>query len=173
MRILVLLSVAIGLCASQLPAQLPGQPTARVLPSDFVTLVGSWEGKLTYVDYTSHKPVTMPARLNIRQLDDVNAFACAHSYPSEPQANSTDTLILRNSGTVIDDETVSSRTILPDGTIEIVTLLKATDGNEHRKALIRHTYTISKSMYRIRKEVLFDGTDEWLQRYEIIYSPRK
>ncbi len=173
MRILALFFVTILLFAVQLHAQLPGQPTAHALPSDFATLVGSWEGKLTYIDYTSHKSVTMPSRLALKQIGTLSAFACFHSYPTEPNANSTDTLTIGNNGTTIDGGTVTSRTILADGSIEIVTIQNATDGNENRQAQIRHTYTISTTSYRIRKEVHFEGSHEWLQRHEIVYSSRK
>ena len=163
--------IILALLGVALPAT--AQTPARVQTSDFLKLLGSWEGKLTYIDYTSHKPVTMPANVDIRQIGESPAFKCYHSYPTEPNANSTDTLVIGKSGTTIDNEKVLSRKELPDGTIEIVTQEQATDGNDSKQALIKHTYTISSTMFRIRKEVLFSGDKEWLQRHEIVYTTHK
>ncbi|MFN8358722.1 MAG: hypothetical protein U0264_02300 [Candidatus Kapaibacterium sp.] len=170
MRIILPLLVLLFACPGR-PAQ--AQSLARVQSSDFLKILGKWEGKLTYIDYTSHKPVTMPANVEIRQIGETTSFACFHSYPTEPNANSKDTLTIGNAGTMIDNEKVLSRTALPDGSIEIVTQEQATDGNDGKQALIKHTYTISPTLYRIRKEVLFSGEKEWLQRHEIVYTSHK
>lgn len=39
----------------------------KVIPEDLKTLIGSWEGSLTYLDYQTNKPFTMPATVVVKQ----------------------------------------------------------------------------------------------------------
>ena len=53
--------------------------------------IGSWEGKLTYLDYSSGKPYTMSANLKIGLTVNKSGYVMAYEYPNEPQANAMDT----------------------------------------------------------------------------------
>ncbi|PWB27453.1 hypothetical protein [Flavobacterium sp. HTF] len=82
----------------------------------------------------------------------------------------TQIITISQDGKYIGKEQIVSRTELADGQIQIVTQKKGKDGNDSKEALIRQTYTISKTVFSIRKEVLFSGENKWTQRHEYIYS---
>jgi 3-methyladenine DNA glycosylase/8-oxoguanine DNA glycosylase len=46
-----------SICSAQL--------SFKTIKKDFAKLSGTWEGSLTYVDYSTGKPYTMPANLEI------------------------------------------------------------------------------------------------------------
>lgn len=146
------------------------QPTVAV--KDFQLIVGSWQGSLTYLDYTTGKPYTMPANVDIEQLGRSSRFTFSNSFPKEPNANWTDTVVLAADGLMIDKETITSKQVLPDGNLQIVTEVKGVDGNESKAALLRHTYTIGRDVFIKRKDVLFNGTTEWINRHEYKYTLR-
>ncbi|MEO6819792.1 MAG: hypothetical protein ABI266_00785, partial [Ginsengibacter sp.] len=70
--------------------------SAQIIPKismkDFGTLSGSWQGSLTYLDYSSGKPFTMPADITVRRIKKSNKFIFSNIYPNEPNANSIDTM---------------------------------------------------------------------------------
>lgn len=141
----------------------------KVTPNDFKNSIGQWKGTLTYLDYTSGKPFSMPAELQISQIGKSSQYLFAIQYPDEPQANGNDTLIIAADGKAIDGEPV----ILKEkkaGNIVITTQQTGKDGNEQKEALIRHVYTIGKTVFVIRKDVQFTGTTEWIKRHEYSYS---
>ena len=43
------------------------QAQDTVVADDLAPLLGEWKGSLTYVDYSSNKPYTMPANLTVKQ----------------------------------------------------------------------------------------------------------
>ena len=61
---------------------------------DLSNSVGSWEGKLTYLDYASDKPFTMLANIKISLTADKKGFIMGYEYPKEPHANSKDTTFI-------------------------------------------------------------------------------
>jgi hypothetical protein len=143
-------------------------PTSVV--SDFNQLVGSWKGALTYLDYSSGKPYTMPADITIKQLDKTNSFVFYNIYPNETSANSIDTISLSADGKYIDKALIKSRRKLKNGDIEIVAEEKGKDGNDNRNATFRHTYFIGKTHYSKKKEVQFEGETNWIKRHEYAYT---
>lgn len=140
--------------------------------NDFKALIGCWQGTLTYLDYTTNKPFSMPANLNIQRVVNTNNFIFANIYPNEPQANSTDSVSISASGKHINKELIKSRRILSDGNTEIVTELLGEDGNDNKKALFKFTYVIGIKLYAHKKEVQFAGRREWILRHEYKYEPR-
>lgn len=155
------------LCISSF-AQQPPVVTAK----DIAPVVGSWQGSLTYLDYTTNKPYTMPANVDIKQLGRSNQFAFSNSFPKEPNANWTDTITISADGRMIDNEKISSKQLLPDGTLQIITETEGVDGNDKKPALFKHTYIIGKTVFSKRKDVLFKGTTEWINRHEYKYTLR-
>jgi hypothetical protein len=163
------------LCWLLLPLGVFGQPanesaSKQVLPGDLATLIGEWEGTLTYLDYTTNQPYTMPANLVVRPGRNENQLKASHSYPSEPQANENFTFRISRDGSKFNRDRVSSREVLPDGQIRIITTHRAKDGNERQMALIRFTYTIGPTEFGVRKEVQFVGTTDWIMRNEYRYQ---
>lgn len=140
-----------------------------VTAADKNKLLGEWKGSLTYLDYTTQKPFSMPAELNITKLGK-NQLVFFTRYPKEPKANGSDTITFSKEGRMIDNETVQSRKKLADGTIEIISTYSGVDGNDNKKALIRLTYVIGDSVFIKRKEVRFEGTKEWIKRHKYSYA---
>jgi hypothetical protein len=137
---------------------------------DFERIRGDWKGTLTYLDYSSGQPYTMPANISIARIGKTNRFLFTNSYPDEPRANSADTVTVSKNGKQLGDEVVKSRKVLSDGTVEIVTEQAGTDGNDDKAAIIRHTYSIGKTVFVIRKDVQFTGESAWINRHEYRYT---
>ncbi|MBW1654563.1 hypothetical protein [Flavobacterium quisquiliarum] len=146
------------------------QGNSQQLIEDFQKVLGNWKGSLTYLDYSSGKPYTMAADIEVKKIDGTNDFNFINTYPKEKSANSTQTITISQDGKNIGKEEVVSRTELPDGQIQIVTQRQGKDGNDNKEALIKQTYTISKNVFSIRKDVLFAEDKKWVQRHEYVYS---
>lgn len=138
--------------------------------NEFQLICGSWKGSLTYLDYTSGKPYTMPANLEIARIGTSNNFLFKQSYPNEPNANSTDTLQISAEGTSIDNERIKSNILLNSGIREITTEYKDVDGNNHKPASIRHIYALGKTTFSIKKFVKFDTDTSFFLRHEYAYK---
>jgi hypothetical protein len=149
------------------------QQHARITKKDFKDLQGQWQGSLTYLDYSTHTPYTMPANLDIKQIGISNHFLFINSYPNEPKANATDTIKLSEDFQKINEETVTSRNKLMDGNLVIITEVKGTDGNDHQPAVLKNTYIIGKNIFVKRKDVQFIGQSEWIKRHEYSYKRLK
>jgi hypothetical protein len=146
------------------------QVPVQTLIFDFELASGSWTGSLTYLDYSTGKPFTMPADLEMKRISGSNAFLVSNIYPNEKSANGKDTLRITDDGVFINKAKVSTRRVWPDGTIDIVTEETGKDGNDGKMALFRHTYTIGKTTFSKRKEVQFEGTTTWILRHEYSYK---
>ena len=149
------------------------QKTAKVSAKDFKALIGSWEGSLTYLDYSSGKPYTMPANVAVKRIDKTRSFIFFNIYPDEMSANSADTLHLSADGQFIGTARVKSRTKLANGMLEIVTEEAGLDGNDDQPATLRLIYTISPTTFTRRKEVQFKGTTNWIKRHEYAYKVKR
>lgn len=145
-----------------------GQTTIN--PRHLKPIIGSWTGTLTYLDYTSGKPFSMPADLTIAPAQDRNQFQCSNAFPQEAEANWTDTLVLSPDRKILDGEAIQSKRRNPDGNLEIITEGDGLDGNDQKPARFRHTYIIGKEVFLKRKEVRFAGDDKWIMRHEYKYT---
>jgi hypothetical protein len=144
---------------------------ASVSVKDFKPAFGNWKGTITYKDYTSWKPFTMPANLIVAPgATNKYQLILFYEYPNEPKANADDTISFSVDGQQLNNETLVSKTRKEKGTLEIITEKAGVDGNENKKALIRHIYSINKKRFIIRKEVKFDGTGEYIMRNEYSMS---
>ena len=133
---------------------------------DLSNSVGRWEGKLTYLDYSSGKPYTMLANINIDLTSDKKGYVMGYEYPKEPQENSIDTTFIIDN--LFDKEKIVEFKKDSGGGFTLVTEIKGEDGNENKKAILRHTYQLISNTYSIKKEVKFDGTNKWIKRNEYI-----
>lgn len=144
--------------------------TTSVSVKDFKPAYGKWTGTITYLDYTSGKPFTMPANVTIsKNKKDPNQLILAFEYPEEPKANGNDTLTISRDGTMIDDTKVVSKAER-EGVLQIMTEKNGADGNDNKKALVRYVYSISKRSFIKKKEVKFDGEDKFIIRNEFKMS---
>lgn len=148
------------------------QTDYNTLLRDFQNVSGSWQGFLTYLDYSSGKPYTMPANVYLKQQDTSNKFLLFNTYPNETSANSVDTVVLSANGNYINHERVVSRRKLPNGEVELVTEESGKDGNDNKAATFKHTYTFGKTSFKKRKDVQFNGQTTWIMRHEYSYTKK-
>ena len=72
--------------------------------------------------------------------------------------------------TSFDGAKIISRKLLADGYVQIITEVNGKDGNDNKNALLRKTYTFNKNSFTTRKDIMFEGTTEWIKRHEYIYT---
>lgn len=149
------------------------QKKSNRLINDFMKVEGNWTGQLTYLDYSSGKPYTMSADLEIKRISNTNEFLFVHTYPKEKSANKTDTLSISKDGQYIGKEKLVSRTKLSNGDIRIITEKEGKDGNDGKKATIRQTYIFGNTSLSTQKDVLFSGETAWIKRHEYVYKKQR
>ncbi len=140
---------------------------ASVSPEDLKTALGDWTGSLTYIDYQSNEPYTMPANLQVKPGKNESELVLHNIYPNEPKANGKGKFKITAGGQKLNNEAVTAKEILSDG-VKIVTEYQGKDNNQ--KALIRNTYVLRSSSLIIRKEVRFGDSSQWLKRNEFAYT---
>lgn len=141
---------------------------SQINTEDLKTIVGSWEGKITYLDYQTNKPFTMAANLIVEKGKNENSLVLKNIYPNEPKANNSEKIKVTKNGTLLNGHLVTKREELDNGQIKIQTEHKGKDDN--KKALIRYIYLIGEDLFLIRKEVQFDQVDSWIKRSEFSYK---
>lgn len=138
----------------------------KVTSTDLKILEGSWIGTLTYLDYKSNQPYTIPANTTFQQSkDNPNIYLRSIGYSTEPHANQKDSMIISKDGTMLDDFKIISNKKLKDGSIEIIGEKNEADGNDNKPATIRRTFTINSTSFVNKKEVRFNGTGTWIVRH--------
>lgn len=145
----------------------------KTIIHDFEKVCGSWTGSLTYLDYSSGKPYTMPANKEIYRIDRSNRFINSNLYPNETGANSTDTIVISTDGNYINQELIKYRNKLANGVIEIITEESGKDGNDQKPALFKYTYTLGKEIFKKSKEVRFADGNAWIKRHEYSYTRKR
>ena len=139
------------------------ESSERMLNSeDLEILLGDWTGSLTYIDYSSKKPYTMPANLTVKQGKNKNQLILFFIYPNEPKANNKDKIMVSKNGQKLNEKVVKSKQVLSKGQVEIITEYNGKDNN--KKAIIRNVYILGSKQFVIRKEVKFESSDDWLKR---------
>lgn len=141
---------------------------AAIQAGDLSRLIGDWQGSLTYLNYQDNQYVTIRTNLQIVAGEDEDEIKVTNSYPDEPNAGGSYRLWTKKNGTRLNKEKVTSRQVLEDGTIEIVTTYKGRDDN--KRATIRITYRIGETNYSSRKDVQYKGETEWIKRNEFSYE---
>lgn len=136
--------------------------------NDLSASVGIWKGKLTYLDYSSGKPYTMPANIKISLSVDKRGYIMGYEYPDEPHANSKDTTYVN--GKLFGKDKIVEFNKNTEGGYTLVTEIEGEDGNDHRKAILRHTYILKTNTFSVVKDVKFDGTDKWIKRNEYLLN---
>ncbi|MBT8273180.1 MAG: hypothetical protein KJO77_05200 [Bacteroidia bacterium] len=140
------------------------QAQDTVSPDDFKIIIGEWTGSLTYIDYSSNKPYTMPANLKVEQGKNQNQLLLKYIYPNEPKANSKDKIKFSKSGDLINNKIVKSKQALENGQLQITTEYSGKDNN--KTALIRNLFILGENQFIIRKEVKLNDSDGWITRNE-------
>ena len=135
---------------------------------DLAHSVGFWKGQLTYLDYSSGKPYTMQANIRIALTDDKKGWITTYEYPKEPHANSTDTTYLIHR--LFGKERIMEFKKDSNHGFVLVTESDGEDGNDHKKAVLKHTYLLRANTVSIKKEVKFNGTTAWIKRNEYVFT---
>jgi len=130
--------------------------------------IGKWEGKLTYLDYSTGKPYTMSANIKISLTENMNGYIMGYEYPKEPQANSKDTTYIVNK--LFGKDKIVEFKKAADGGFSLVTEIVGEDGNDNKKAVLRHIYILKLNTFSIIKDVKFEGTDKWIKRNEYLLN---
>ena len=143
----------------------------QITHEDLKTIVGSWEGTITYLDYQTNKAFTMAANLIVEKGKDENSLVLHNIYPNEPKANSSDKIKVTKDGTMLNKHLVTKREELENGQIQIQTQHKGKDDN--KKALVRYTYIIGRNLFLIKKEIQFQEAGDWIKRSELSYKKKK
>ncbi len=134
------------------------------IDSDLAHIEGKWTGKLTYLDYSSGEPYTMPADVEVIKIDKYN-FLYKNIYPNEPKANSTDTLKISNDGKLFNQKEIKKINRSKNSS-QIITEVNGMDGNDKKPATLKTTYFISPKKFTIIKEVKFEGEKSYIKRHE-------
>jgi hypothetical protein len=135
---------------------------------DLSNSVGGWEGKLTYLDYSSGKPFTMLANIKIGFTADTKGYVMVYDYPKEPQANAKDTTFINDN--LFGKDKIIEFKKAEDGGFTLVTEIVGEDGNDKKMAILRHTYILKHNTYSIIKDVKFEGTKKWIKRNEYLLN---
>jgi hypothetical protein len=130
--------------------------------------IGKWEGKLTYLDYSTGKPYTMSANIKISLTENMNGYIMGYEYPKEPQANSKDTTYIVNK--LFGKDKIVEFKEAADGGFSLLTEIVGEDGNDNKKAVLRHIYILKPNTFSIIKDVKFEGTDKWIKRNEYLLN---
>jgi hypothetical protein len=150
---------------------LSGYSQTKVTPEDLKLGIGNWEGSITYLDYKSNKPFTMPANLSVKQGKNENSLVLKNVYPKEPKANNSSKIKITKNGLLLNKNRVISREELENRLLQIQTEHEGKDdGKESR---IRYTYSIGSDVFIVRKEVKFEKVDNWIKRSEYKYTRKK
>jgi hypothetical protein len=135
-----------------------------ITPEDLEIGIGDWSGSLTYIDYSSNKPYTMPANLRVEQGKNEKQLVLFYTYPNEPKANSKEKITISKNGSILNKRTVKSKQKISDQQVKITTEHSGKDNN--MEALIRNIFILGENTFIIRKEVRFSAAGEWLLRNE-------
>ncbi len=133
-------------------------------------LKGDWKGNLTYMDYSSNKPYSMPCNVSISVKKKGLKLILKFEYPNEPKANGKRKINISKDRSIISNEKIISREKLSDGTIEITTEYSGKDGNDNKSATIRNIYIIGDHTFIMKKKVKFEDSEDWLKRNEFNFT---
>jgi len=145
-----------------------GYSQNRIVPSDLNIITGHWEGSLTYMDYSTNQPYTMPANVEVKPSKNDYQVSLFFSYPNEPNANGKDKIKISKDGLFIDKAPITFKQVLDDNSLQVTTESDGKDNN--KKALMKKIYVLGNQRFIIRKEVKFLGSDEWLVRNEYSFK---
>jgi hypothetical protein len=160
----LLLATFVALAAA---APLAAQTPARLTPTDVDRLLGPrWEGILEYKDYSSGKQTTIKSTLDVTRgpalANGSATWELRVGYNDEPNANSSETAVLSADGRTFRGEQVTERTLLPDGTLRLVTEQEGSDNNQ--PARFRFVYLLGKAAVSIQKLVRFGADEAFFER---------
>ena len=139
-----------------------------ISPDDLTMISGEWQGSLTYIDYGTNKPYTMPANVTVEQGKNEYQVQLLYKYPNEPNANSKGRIKISKDGLLVNKTKVTTREVLEKQVVKITSEYEGKDNN--KSALIKNVYIFGPKQFIIRKEVKFDDAADWLMRNEYTFK---
>lgn len=138
-------------------------PTPRIRAAELLFATGRWKGRLTYIDYGTKKPYTMPANFDITiPVSLPGHIILFNEYPDEPKANEYDTLRITKGGRYFDGARILEKKTV-NGNLTFLTESQGRD--DDRPATIRIRYTAGPHTFIIQKEVRFSEQDTFMMRH--------
>jgi hypothetical protein len=164
-------SAILLLCSTAFSGMAQSVPGKKISIADFTPLRGEWKGNLTYLDYSSNKPVTLPANTKFEMVSD-SSFDQFIYYTSEPHKNDGTRYTIKENGQLLNDMKLLTRRKNTDGSLELVFEYRGPDGNDNRMATMLQVMQFSKHELVITKKVKYDGTDQFIQRHQYRFTAK-
>ena len=165
---LLICATALAGCVASRVSHNTSANTAVVVSADIDRLTGApWAGTLTYLDYTSRTQTSISSSLLMTRLPEQSdgnvAWEMRVSYANEPHANRAETAVLGRGGSVFRKGQVMERSVLPDGTVRVVTEQDGQD--DDRDARFRFVYLLGDKQCSIQKLVRFKTEETFFERH--------
>lgn len=146
----------------------PGNQKNKTTIKDFKPLSGKWKGSLTYLDYSSNKPVSIPANTLFEMVSD-SSFDQFIYYTDEPHKNADSRYTIRENGTMLNEMKLVERKA-DKGKLWLVFEYWGPDGNDNRMATMQQVMQVSKKELIITKKVKYDGEEHYIQRHQYHFT---
>ncbi|MCB2379120.1 DoxX family membrane protein [Hymenobacter sp. BT635] len=148
--------------SAQAQTQFPTVTMQELLP-----VARQWNGTLTYLDYSTKQPVSLPTSLGARQSAPRElTLQFVYTEPSGQQVTGADQLRLSADGATVEWDDVLlqviSKTPLPDHTAELV--LEGRGQDDGKSCLIRKTLVLSATQFSVSKQVKYATSEEFVTR---------
>jgi Putative auto-transporter adhesin, head GIN domain len=142
----------------------PVLPQPRIDMEDLKPVAGKWKGTLQYLDYSSREQVSIPCNMEVEIMEKTRKIVLSYIYPEETKYNSSDVILINETGDRMGDATVIEKTNLAGGGVKVVTEEKGTDDN--KPCTTKRVITLTANKFVITKMVKFDGEATFFQRNE-------
>jgi len=153
-----------------LPSDMPVVSEAsllRVTTDEFRVLEGApWAGELEYLNYGRDDRSSIPVGLKVDVLSDTEV-QYALKYPGEAQHNAKEIFRLTAGGTELGGARLVSRQE-EKGVLEIVT--RGSGQDDGKLAEIEMVYVLSARSFTMRKNVKFEGSENYFNRNEYRFT---
>ena len=159
--------LVIILFANPVQAQ-SGTRELKTTISDFNNLSGKWKGQLTYLDYKSNKPVSIPANTLFEMVSD-SSFDQFIYYTDEPHKNADSRYTIRENGRVLNNMKLVERKEEKEKLL-LVFEYRGSDGNDNRMATMQRIMELSGKVLTITKMVKYDGENLFIQRHQYRFT---
>lgn len=140
----------------------------RTSLADFTPLAGKWKGQLTYLDYTSNKPVTMEANTLFEMVSD-SSFDQFIYYSAEPHKNADSRYTIRENGTALNEMKLVKRKT-GYGKLLLIFEYRGPDGNDNRMATMQRVMEFIGNELTFTKMVKYDGEANYFQRHQYRFT---
>ncbi len=147
------------------------QTSPVIHPEELNNLRGSWKGRLTYKDYNSGNETAIPATVFCQRTNsESRTWVLNFDYPGENGHEHMEEYRINKEGTVISNQKLLEKIILPDGSLKILLEENGKDGNDQKPATFHHIIVVSASKLSITKMVRFEGELAFFKRNEYQFS---